>query len=226
MGNTFEWHKEAEKQWNSRADFWNENSKNMWDEGSRQTIIPFFQQYVSPGDKVADIGCGDGYGSFKLHQSGYDVTGVDIAPEMIERAKQQVSADELTFVQGEMTELDFSDESFDAVMAINSLEWLETPAKGLAELKRIVRPKGKLCIGVLGPTAAPRQNSYRRLFGENVICNTMMPWEFELMAEEMGLNLIGGEGVYKRGISEKRLKGLPKELRQAMTFMWIFMLEK
>lgn len=39
----FRWHKEAEKQWDGRADFWSKQSQDMWNSGSRSTIIPFFQ---------------------------------------------------------------------------------------------------------------------------------------------------------------------------------------
>ncbi|WP_028785149.1 class I SAM-dependent methyltransferase [Thalassobacillus devorans] len=226
MNKKFAWHKEAERQWDDRVDFWNQNSKDMWDEGSRKTIIPFIQKHIAPDATIADIGCGDGYGSYRLHQAGYQVTGIDISPAMVERAKRQLKMGELTFIQGDLAGLDLDKESFDAIMAINCLEWTEVPSDGLKEMVRILRPGGKLCIGVLGPTAAPRKNSYRRLYGEDVICNTMMPWEFKTLAEEMGLKVIDGHGVYKRGVSDKRLKGLPVELQQALTFMWVFMLEK
>ena len=36
----FNWHESAEK-WDSSAEFWNQNSQEMWDSGSRSTIIPF-----------------------------------------------------------------------------------------------------------------------------------------------------------------------------------------
>ncbi|WP_085505026.1 class I SAM-dependent methyltransferase [Thalassobacillus devorans] len=224
--NNFEWHKEVERQWDVRADFWNENSKTMWEEGSRKTIIPFLQKHIKPESSIADIGCGDGYGSCKLHEAGYKVTGIDISPEMIERAKRQLEGEELTFRQGDLAGLDVEDESYDAIMAINCLEWTEVPADALKEMKRILRPGGKMCIGVLGPTAAPRKNSYRRLYGEDVICNTMMPWEFEAMAQEMGLKVLDGHGVYKRGVTDIQLKNLSEDLQQALTFMWVFMLEK
>jgi hypothetical protein len=72
----------------------------------------------------------------------------------------------------------------------------------------------------------PRKNSYRRVYGEEVICNTMMPWELEKMAEETGWKVVDGHGVYKREVSEEMVKGLPTDLKQALTFMWVFLLEK
>ncbi|WP_079525485.1 class I SAM-dependent methyltransferase [Halobacillus hunanensis] len=223
---SFNWHQEAERQWNDRVEFWNANSKNMWDEGSRKTIIPFLQEHVEAGSKVADLGCGDGYGSYKLEQEGYNVTGLDISQDMIARAKARLEHERLQFVQGDLTHLPFEKESFDAIMAVNSLEWTEVPYKGLEEMKRVLKKGGQLCIGILGPTAKPRMNSYRRVYGEEVICNTMMPWELRQMAEETGWNLIDGHGVYKREVEGEDVSHFPVELKQALTFMWVFLFEK
>lgn len=223
--NRFDWHKEAERQWDDRAGMWSSKSKEMWDEGSRSTILPFLENHIPKG-KVADLGCGDGYGSFRLWQEGYEVTGVDLSKDMIDKANARVREQGLTFVQGDLTALPFEDDSFDSAMAVNSLEWTEIPSQGLNEMKRILKPGGRLCIALLGPTAMPRTNSYRRLFGEQVICNTMMPWELKKMAEETGWRSIAGQGVYKRGVEDSLLAGLEEELKQALTFMWVFIFEK
>ncbi|MCA0972573.1 class I SAM-dependent methyltransferase [Halobacillus litoralis] len=223
---SFNWHLEAERKWDTMAESWYERSQTMWDEGSRKTIIPFLRSYIEKGASVADLGCGDGYGSYKLFQEGYDVTGLDLSKDMIDRANARISEDGLRFVQGDLTKLPFEAETFDGIMAINSLEWTEIPYEGLEEMKRILKPGGRACIGLLGPTAMPRTNSFRRVYGEAVVCNTMMPWELRRMAEETGWSYIGGEGVYKRGVSEELARSLDEELNQALTFMWLFMFEK
>ncbi|GGF33781.1 methyltransferase [Halobacillus andaensis] len=223
---SFNWHKEAEKQWNERSTFWNANSQNMWDSGSRKTIIPLVKQHVKKGHSIADLGCGDGYGSYKLAQAGYQVTGLDLSEEMIELAKSRLAHETLHFVQGDLVQLPFEGESFDAIMAINCLEWVEVPYQGLEEMKRVLKPGGKLCIGVLGPTAKPRVNSYPRVYGEEVICNTMMPWELEQLGLENGWKLNDGHGVFKREAEGMDISALPRELQQALTFMWVFIFEK
>ncbi|WP_110112280.1 class I SAM-dependent methyltransferase [Bacillus sp. CGMCC 1.16541] len=224
--NTFKWHEEAEKQWNERADFWNQNSKEMWLNGSRKSIIPFLSHYMKQGSYLVDVGCGDGVGAFLLSQSGYEVVGVDLSKEMIEHAKKHHQESNLTFQQGDILTLPFEDEQVDGVMAINSLEWTAVPAEALKEVTRIVKRGGYACVGILGPTAGPRANSYRRLYGEDVICNTMMPWEFEKLALEHGWAVIDGHGVYKKGITESQVKSFSVELKQSLTFMWVFLLKK
>jgi ubiquinone/menaquinone biosynthesis C-methylase UbiE len=222
----FDWHKEAEKQWDERAEFWHQSSEEMWERGSRKAIIPFLSSYIPKGSNVIDLGCGYGYGAWKLHQTGYDVIGIDLSNEMVEKAKARGENERLRFIQGDLTKLPFADETFSGAMAINSLEWTERPLEALQEAKRVLKRGGYFCVGILGPTAAPRVNSYPRLYGKPVICNTMMPWEFEQLARENGWDVVDGQGVYKRGVPEKLVQSLSIELRQALTFMWLFMLRK
>lgn len=222
------WHEAAKKGWDERAPLWKEQSEDMWETGSRKTIIPFFKKYVPEGSSVLDVGCGDGYGSLKLWEAGYFVTGVDLSDEMIAlcRERKTVEMDGLAFLQADMLDLPFKDELFDSVMAITSLEWAEVPVQALQSILRVVKKGGYLCIGVLGPTAMPRINSFDRLYGEPVFMNTMMPWEFERLANEQGLTLVGSQGVYKRGVNDAHLNSLSVELKQALSFLWIFMLKK
>lgn len=223
---SFNWNKEAELQWDGRAQFWNERSVNMWDNGSRKDIIPFVEKHMEKGSKVYDIGCGDGYGSFKLHKSGYDVVGMDLSNEMITRAKERISGDEITFVQGDVMELPFEKNSCDGIMSINVLEWTEVPAHALEQLGRVLKKDGLLCVGILGPTAGPRTHSYPRIYGDKAIANTMMPWEFQKLAQENNFTYVDGFGVYKDGVKAQNHEGLPIELKQALTFLWVFMLRK
>ncbi|MFC4559948.1 class I SAM-dependent methyltransferase [Virgibacillus kekensis] len=222
MTGSFNWQKEAEAQWNSRAGFWNERSMSMWDNGSRKDIIPFIGNHLESGSRILDIGCGDGYGSWKLHHAGYHVTGIDLSEEMIRRAKERVHNDEISFLQGDAGKLPFNNQSTEAIMAINVLEWTEDPAATIREFHRVLKDGGVLFAGILGPTAGPRMNSYPRLKGEKVICNTMMPWEFQPLADETGLKYKDGFGVYKEDIQTQHQHGLPLELKQALTFMWVF----
>ena len=196
----------------------------MWEKGSRKDIIPFFKKHIPLGT-VADLGCGDGYGSLLLNNEGYDVLGMDISEEMIRLASAKKRTG-LSFVMGDLNKLPFKDEEFSAVMAINSLEWTEHPLHALNEVRRVTELKEFACIGILGPTAMPRENSYPRLLGEKVICNTMMPWEFERLATEHGWKKIAEKGVYKKGVEQELLNGLSNELKQALTFMNLFLLTR
>ncbi|MEK4029036.1 class I SAM-dependent methyltransferase [Pseudobacillus sp. FSL P4-0506] len=219
------WQKEAKNQWNARAGGWQAKSADMWENGSRKGVCPFFANYVPKNSLVADLGCGDGYGSQKLNQAGYEVVGIDLSNKMVEFA-QKFETERLTFKQGDLANLPFQNDELDAVMAINSLEWTENPYHVLKEIKRVLKPSGKFCAAILGPTAGPRENSYNRLSGQPVIMNTMMPWEFVKLARENGFQPIAEEYVYKGGMTEAAVQSFSAELKQSLTFFTLFMMEK
>lgn len=220
---TFDWKSESEKQWDGMASNWNSRSRGMWETGSRKDIIPFMKRFVSPGSYVCDLGCGDGVGSEKLAEAGYVVTGIDLSDEMLERARQNPRNQETTFRKANLSDCGSPDQTFDAVMAINSIEWTNSPYDSLNEMARIVKRDGFACIGILGPTAGPRSNSFRRLYGEKVLCNTIMPWELERLTLEIGWKKAGEFGVYKKAAEQLSLGSLPVELQQSLSFMWVFM---
>jgi ubiquinone/menaquinone biosynthesis C-methylase UbiE len=224
----FTWQNECAKKWDQMSVNWIQNSQEMWEQGSRKKVMPLFMRHIPvTAGQILDAGCGDGYGSWKLAANGYVVTGIDFSSEMIDEAqKRESEALDLSFQHASILTLPFPDQTFAGVLSINCLEWVEKPLEGLLELHRILDSGGKLCLGVLGPTAAPRQHSYRRLYGEHVICNTMMPWECGRLAEEAGFKIIDQEGVYKRDVEESMVGQLSVELKQAVSFLWLFILEK
>src|SRR5690625_1636309 len=138
MKNNFDWQKESQAQWDNRANGWNERSKSLWKHGNRKDIIPFMEKHFEKGSKIYDIGCGDGYGSYQLYKAGYDVVGMDISNEMIALAKERLDKEEITFLQGDLIELPFADNSCDGLMAFNELEWIEDLALGLSGLQRVM----------------------------------------------------------------------------------------
>lgn len=223
--NNFKWVDEAEKQWDERAETWHSNSKEMWETGSRKDIIPFLTKHLAAGASICDLGCGDGYASYKLATKGFQVTGVDLSEQMLEKARERANATSAQFLKADISSVPVDSDTFEAIMAINSLEWTENPLSVLLEMKRLVKKDGLICIAILGPTAMPRINSYRRLYGEKVICNTMMPWELGKLAEENGLVKVDEIGVYKRGADKLPLEKLSLDLKQALTFMWVFMFQ-
>ncbi|WLR43681.1 class I SAM-dependent methyltransferase [Bacillus carboniphilus] len=219
------WSKRSEKKWDETAKDWNESSRTMWDNGSRKDIIPFFTQHIKSPCEVLDVGCGDGYGSQKLMEQGFKVHGVDLSHEMIKIARNRKGVN-LSFQQANMMDLPYENQQFDALMVINAIEWTEHPLAALKELKRVVKVGGFLLIGILGPTAHPRTYSFPRLHNEESICNTMMPWEFERLALENNWTVVDGKGVYRKGVSNQNFDSLPNDLKQALSFMWLYMLKR
>ncbi len=104
---------------------------------------------VRPGDRVLDACCGTGDFALADARAGGRVTGLDFSERMLERARAKSSAVE--WVQGDALALPFEDGSFDAATVGFGVRNLESLQSGLAELRRVLRPGGRL--GVLEITS-------------------------------------------------------------------------
>ena len=99
---------------------------------------------VQPGDRVLDACCGTGDLALAARDAGGTVTGVDFSERMLERARRK-SAD-VEWLQGDALALPFSDGSFDAATVGFGVRNLDDLERGLAELRRVLRPGGRLAI--------------------------------------------------------------------------------
>jgi GT2 family glycosyltransferase/ubiquinone/menaquinone biosynthesis C-methylase UbiE len=98
-------------------------------------------------DKVIlDIASGEGYGSAILAAHASKVIGVDISPEAIEHARGQYRRDNLEFRVGTCSEIPLDDASVDLIVSFETLEHHDQHDKMLAEMKRVLRPRGLLLL--------------------------------------------------------------------------------
>jgi demethylmenaquinone methyltransferase / 2-methoxy-6-polyprenyl-1,4-benzoquinol methylase len=99
---------------------------------------------VRPGDSVLDACCGTGDFALADARAGGRVTGLDFSERMLERARAKSSAVE--WVQGDALSLPFEDGSFDAATVGFGVRNLESLERGLAELRRVLQPGGRLGV--------------------------------------------------------------------------------
>jgi demethylmenaquinone methyltransferase/2-methoxy-6-polyprenyl-1,4-benzoquinol methylase len=97
---------------------------------------------VRPGDELLDACCGTGDLAVACARAGGRVTGLDFSSRMLERARRK--APELEWVQGDLLSLPFADERFDAATVGFGVRNVEDLDRGLAELRRVLRPSGRL----------------------------------------------------------------------------------
>jgi 2-polyprenyl-3-methyl-5-hydroxy-6-metoxy-1,4-benzoquinol methylase len=107
--------------------------------------LGFLLGHVSPGDRVLDLGCGEGRFAAELLAAGASVLAVDVAAEPLRRAAALHPELELRLIDGEGSwELD--DASFDVVWAGEVIEHVADTAGWLSELRRVLRPGGRLLL--------------------------------------------------------------------------------
>jgi ubiquinone/menaquinone biosynthesis C-methylase UbiE len=113
--------------------------------------VPFFVKQLQPGMEVLDCGCGVGSITIDLGEivAPGQVIGIDQDPNQLKVARALAKERGVTNVQfqvGNAYELEFSDESFDAVLAHTLLVHLSDPLVVLVEMHRVLKPTG--VIGV------------------------------------------------------------------------------
>jgi phosphatidylethanolamine/phosphatidyl-N-methylethanolamine N-methyltransferase len=103
---------------------------------------------LEPGARVLELGVGTGL-SLDAYPPHCQVTGIDLAPDMLERAQDKVNRNgwrHVTLEQGDALALRFPDDSFDYVMAFHVVSVVPNPQQMMAEAQRVCRPGGTITI--------------------------------------------------------------------------------
>jgi len=112
--------------------------------GFKQRILELCE--VSDGDKVLDVGCGNGSLIYTIsRKANINAYGVDISPKMIEVCKQQYGDIDFRVKSGE--DLPFDDASFNVLTICCTLHHLNDPHKFFAEAQRVLVNGGTLIVG-------------------------------------------------------------------------------
>jgi ubiquinone/menaquinone biosynthesis C-methylase UbiE len=104
------------------------------------------------GLNVLDVGCGSGPLMEALRAKDAVVSGFDLSPAMVELARQRLSEDADVRVADLGAPLPYPDHAFDLVVASLSLHYVKDWASALAELRRVLKPGGRLIVSIIHPT--------------------------------------------------------------------------
>ncbi|RWO81562.1 class I SAM-dependent methyltransferase [Mesorhizobium sp.] len=118
------------------------------------------RKYLSPPDRVIDVGCGVANTVFGLHHAGFEAYGLDFAPVTIARIKKH--APELNIVLGDVREMPFEDAFFEGVWSLGVIEHFKDGyASIIEEARRVLKPGGLLFLTV--PSVSPLRRLKMRL---------------------------------------------------------------
>ena len=104
---------------------------------------------IRPTDIVLDVACGTGeFERLILSENpGQQIVGVDISQEMLAIAQQKLQAYPNTvFLPASVTKLPLAEQRFDVVVSASSFHYFDDPTAALAEMKRVLKPNGKVII--------------------------------------------------------------------------------
>jgi len=103
---------------------------------------------IKPGDRVLEVGVGTGL-NLPLYPRDCEVTGIDISEGMLRKADERVRTYGMTntrLMVMDASKLEFSDNSFDRVIATYVISAVPDPVKTLLEMRRVCKPSGHLVI--------------------------------------------------------------------------------
>jgi SAM-dependent methyltransferase len=103
---------------------------------------------IRPGMRVLDVACGTGNLAIPAARKGAQVTGVDIATNLLEQARRRVEVEGLSigFEEGDAEQLPYAESEFDVVMSMFGAMFAPRPERVAAELIRVCRPGGVVAM--------------------------------------------------------------------------------
>lgn len=128
----------------------------------QNVILPGALKLLAPvkGEKVLDIGCGQGVFCRKLSSLGVEVTGVDASPKLIKTAKERSAGEKYLIADASRLQM-FPDASFDAASCIMAIQNMEQFEKVFAETGRVLKNDGRFLIVLNHPCfRIPRQSGW------------------------------------------------------------------
>jgi SAM-dependent methyltransferase len=117
-------------------------------------FVKALQARAPAARRLLDFGCGTGEIARALAAQGYEATGSDISPAMIEMARAQPAEGKVAFVTldaARSPRLPFEDGAFDAALSSSVFEYLADPEAQARELRRVLAPRGCLLLTVPDP---------------------------------------------------------------------------
>jgi ubiquinone/menaquinone biosynthesis C-methylase UbiE len=103
---------------------------------------------VESGMKLLDVACGTGNTTLPAARAGAIVTGIDIAPNLLEQGRMRAAKEGLTiqFDEGDAESLPYADASFDVVISMFGAMFAPRPEIAASELLRVCRPGGTIAM--------------------------------------------------------------------------------
>jgi ubiquinone/menaquinone biosynthesis C-methylase UbiE len=135
-------------------------NKALWEKGDFTEIAAFMRESgdafakslgITPGMRVLDLGCGDGTTALPIARLGAEVTGIDIARNLVEAGNRRAAAaglGNLKFQEGDASNLQgVEDHAFDLTVSMFGAMFAPRPFDVAKEMVRVTKPGGRIVMG-------------------------------------------------------------------------------
>ena len=141
---------------------------NVINRGANKKLCNTVAALIQPTDVVLECACGRGLLSGVMAKRCKSLTATDFSLNMLRCAERKYGKyGNISFAQGNILQLDYPDERFDAVVAANVIHLLDEPYKALSELDRVCRRGGRIIIPTyMNRTEKGRTNSVSGAIGK------------------------------------------------------------
>jgi len=136
--------------------------KSTWESGDFGQVAKFIMPdaegfmariHLPPGTKVLDAACGTGNLAVLAARRGCITSGLDIAANLLEQARERARKESLAieFTEGDVEAMPYPDASFDAVVSMYGVMFAPRPERVMSELSRVVKPGGFVALANWAP---------------------------------------------------------------------------
>jgi SAM-dependent methyltransferase len=197
------WLERSRAAWDARAERWDARAETNTRAADRLADLDrvWTALHLNPGARVLDAGCGSGQYAIAFAERGARVTAIDLSPEMIRRARSRAADRDADIAvewrTGDITTLADPLAVYDAIHARVLFQFLPDVPAALRELRRVLKPGGRLLVSVPGALSPIYRASWmRHLPGGDPGINYILPWELEHLLREYGWHVVDGWGEW------------------------------